>query len=314
MTGTQTSNGLAFSYPSNNSALATDQKPYEHSMRFNVLITPDEAQSMLALSNGNRTPNKKDMRFYTDLMIAGEWVNTGEPIIISAPTADNPQGILINGHTRLQACVRAQKSFRCDIRYGVPYRAMSRIDSSRGRTPQNYLEIMGIKNTVKVSSVFNKYHAYVNKYSNSSDKPHPALLKDEMSDWWLNDRYADVSLIQKMQPIMNGACAQVAHILIRKAGCRQDVVDLFFDSLIKGVGLQEGNPILTLRNALMRPDVQNLARNTVSIHRYIATIIHMFNYWIAGKQCQKLYPVGAGNYVQPIIPPHARANNIEGGK
>ena len=279
-----------------------------------VLITPEYAKQLLAMSQGNRTPSRSNLKYYTKLMKNGEWVNTGEEIIISQPTKEQPMGILLDGHTRLTACIHANAAFESDIKWNVPFEAMASMDTGGTRTPTHHLEILGIKNQNAVSSVYNKLHAYVNKYYMSRDKPHASALKNEMAEWWLTDEHADLTIARKTHPIMNGALAQTSAIVILRAGCAQQYVEQFFDDLVKGAGLDDGNAILTLRNALNRADIQNLSKNTSTYHRYIGMVINMFNHWVSGRSCQKVYPPKMGYFVQPIIPPHARANNIQGGK
>lgn len=274
-----------------------------------VLITPDYAKELLAMSAGNRNLSRGDLKYFVELMKSGKWVNNGQGIAISVPTPERPNGTLLDGHTRLTACTIAGVPFESDIKWNLPLDAMNSLDSGTSRRPNHHLQIMGIRNAVKVSATFTKYHAYKNKYHFSQFKPHASAMKVETAAWWRENPYADISLIEKSRTIMNGSCAQVAYILIREAGCRQDIVDEFFDGIIKGVGLEEGNPILTLRNGLTRHDIKNLGLVSTSAHRYIAMIIRMFNYWVEGKPCSRLFPPQTGDYIQPIIPAHARVNS-----
>lgn len=286
----------------------------KHYTTHRVIITPEYAKQLLETSAGNRTINRNNVKHWAEKMKSGKWVNNAQAIHMSEATADRPLGILINGHTRLTACIMAGVPFESDIVWNLPYEVIEEMDSNDVRRPHHHLQFMGIPNAVNVSATFNKYHAYKNKYYHPSEKPHSSVLRHEAATWWRENPYADVSLMQKTVGLMNGSCAQVAYVLIREAGCRKELVDLFFEQLVKGIGLDEGNPALSLRNALTRHDIKNMSNSTVGIHRYIAMIIRMFNYWVAGDKCSKVYPPQTGNFVQPIIPPHARANNTEGGK
>lgn len=267
----------------------------------NVRITPERAQELLNMSTGNRKPRRRDLTLYKQLIESGTWINTGEPIIISVPCEDRPQGRLLDGHTRLTACVMAGKPFVTDITYNVPEEAFYAMNAD-SRTASNHLQILGIQNVTTWASVYHKLHAYMNQYENTNSKPHPLIMKNEMAKWIQESPYASVDIAVRNQSIVSCTCAQVAAIVIEMAGCKTEIINEFFEQLIAGANLSNGNPLLTLRNALLRGEIKILARDTSKHHRYIGMIINVFNYWAAGKQLGKIYSPPHGRFVQPIIP------------
>lgn len=270
-------------------------------------ITPEYAQALLDTSTGNRKPNVRDLKCYEELMQAGKWVNTGEPIIMSEPTPERPFGRLLDGHTRLTACVNTNCNFESDIVWGLPQSVFAYIDVP-GRKIRDHGHMLGIVQPDKHASVWNKMYLYERKLYNHNMLPHKLHAKQLMSDWVLTSGEADLTVYERFKQSF-GSHMQVAAILIRRAGCSAEVVTKFFDSLYYGANLQPGDPILSLRNAIARGDLDKYKSGTNTQHQLIGVIINTFNNWCAGKQLHKIYPPSVGKFIQPIIPAHARVNS-----
>lgn len=271
----------------------------------NVRITPERAQELLDMSTGNRKPRKRDLMLYKQLIESGQWINTGEPIIISVPCENRPQGRLLDGHTRLTACVMAGKPFVTDITYNVPEEAFKAMNAD-ARTAAHHLQIMGFTNVNVWASIYHKLHAYINQYYSTDRKPHAMVMKNDMAQWIAESPYASIDIANRFRDgtLFVGTLAQVAAIVISMAGCKQSVIDEFFDLLETGANLNEGSPILALRNAAIRSEVKILAKATGRQHQYIGIIINVFNSWVAGKPLQKIYAPTLGKFIQPVIPTH----------
>lgn len=269
----------------------------------NVRITPERAQDLLDTSTGNRKPSKRDLMLYKQLIESGTWINTGEPIIISVPCENRPQGRLLDGHTRLMACVMAGKPFVTDITYNVPEEAFYAMDTG-ARTPANHLQILGIANSNLWASVYNRLHAYTNGYSHSVNRPHSMIMKNEMAKWIAESPYASIALAGRFNKsrVFSSSLMQVSAIVIAMAGCKESVIDEFFELILTGANLEEGNPILAFRNAAFRSEIIMLVRTTDRQHQYVGIVINVFNNWIAGNRLSKIFTPPMGKYVQPIIP------------
>lgn len=289
--------------------LGTNTKRYTEHER---TITPAYAQALLETSTGNRKPNIRDLKCYEDLMQTGRWVNTGEPIIISEPTRERPFGRLLDGHTRLTACINTGCSFESDIVWGLPELVFAYIDVP-GRKIRDHGHMLGIVQPDKHASVWNKLYLYERNLYNNKMLPHKLHAKQLMADWVLTSGEADLTIYERFKGSF-GSHMQAASIIIKRAGCNDEMVEQFFNALYYGADLQTGNPILSLRNAMQRGDLNRYRSGTSNQHQLIGIVINTFNNWIAGKQLHKIYAPTIGKFVQPIIPPHARANNIQGGK
>ena len=118
----------------------------EHYGMKTVLFDKEIAQQVLAYNTGNRKLNRRKLQQLVDQMTRGEFINTGEPIIISR------EAVLNDGQHRLQAIVDADVEVDMDVRFGISREAFSRTDTGASRTPGDVLTIKGVTGASQVSS------------------------------------------------------------------------------------------------------------------------------------------------------------------
>jgi hypothetical protein len=111
-----------------------------------VLFDKEVAEAVLTYNTGNRKINKRKLQQLVDQMSRGEFINTGEPIIISR------EGVLNDGQHRLQAVVEADVEVDLDVRFGISREAFRVTDTGASRTPGDVLTIMGAHAGGQVSS------------------------------------------------------------------------------------------------------------------------------------------------------------------
>lgn len=100
---------------------------------------PSAEQILLERNTGNRPrkPNKVE-QFASD-MAAGRWGLTGDTLKFA------PDGRLLDGQNRLAACVRAGKSFRTHVVFGIDPELFGRMDIGKPRNAADILHIAGFK-------------------------------------------------------------------------------------------------------------------------------------------------------------------------
>lgn len=115
------------------------------------IVTPADAALMLKHANpSNRTLARKRVKDYADAMRTGNWQDNGECIQF------DDDGMLLNGHHRLNAVILANTSVPMCILRGV---SATVYDIHGKRNTKNYLELEGIKaNRRSVSLVKNYYY------------------------------------------------------------------------------------------------------------------------------------------------------------
>ncbi len=93
-----------------------------------MMITPDIAKSMLATSTGNRKLRRSHVKDLSEAILRGEWRPTNQGIGFD----DN--GILKDGHHRLNAVIRANQPIQIQVTFGMPSNAVEVIDCNIVRT------------------------------------------------------------------------------------------------------------------------------------------------------------------------------------
>ena len=111
-----------------------------------VMFDKEVAEAVLAYNTGNRRLNRRKLQQLVGQMQRGEFINTGEPIIISR------EGVLNDGQHRLQAVVEADVKVDMDVRFGISRDAFRMTDTGAARTPGDVLTIMGAQAGGQVSS------------------------------------------------------------------------------------------------------------------------------------------------------------------
>lgn len=125
---------------------------------FFEIVTPEKATEYLKLNHPNNRPlNKGRVAFLSNEMLKGKWHLNGDTICFSE------EGYLIDGQTRLNACIHSGIAVGMLVVRCLSKEAMSTIDIGAARTMGNYFSIRGHKNAQTVSSMVNKYLKYKNQ-------------------------------------------------------------------------------------------------------------------------------------------------------
>lgn len=213
-----------------------------------VLVTPEMAREILKNNPSNRTMVNTKIKQYAFDMGRNAWRDdTAEPIKLTE------NGRLVDGQHRLSAVILADKSVPFVFAYNVSLEAMKIIDTGLKRTNADMFQIRGIDNAPLLSSVIRKYLVYTgtkNYDPRSATVPYDIIEKeyDESPEKWQNIVRAVKSFTKNfkyVEPSILGAwyalCSDIS----------QEDANFFFDRLSSGVGLEEKNPILILRNLMI---------------------------------------------------------------
>lgn len=146
-------------------------------------ITVARARTLLKKTGRQRPISKARVARYVKEMLAGRWVQTGEPIHLSK------SGHLLNGQHRLSAIV--ESGIPCDmvVIEGVPDDAILHMDTGGKRSIGDILGIyLGVENPKSVASTLTQYliiNAQGNsKPSNSTEDYLAAYAKHEADVKW----------------------------------------------------------------------------------------------------------------------------------
>jgi hypothetical protein len=113
-----------------------------------LTITPGVARYIIANLFGTHNRNEKERSIsrYAKFMAAGAWVLNGATIVFTDAL------LLGDGQNRLKACIRANKPFTTDVRFGISHSAFKTMDQGSTRSAEDLLKIAGFKNCALLAS------------------------------------------------------------------------------------------------------------------------------------------------------------------
>lgn len=218
-------------------------------MKIEVIdITPALAAELLKANSKNRNMNAKTVATYARDMSSGNWLANGEAIKVS------DEGIVLDGQHRLQACVASGITlYRTILVTGLDPETQDTMDAGRKRTTADSFKISGLGNVNILASVARRVWMWDrgNYKFASTESPTTSELKEVLVKYPSLVRSAEVGARTNHSfNAANATAAGVAHHLF--AHLDEGTAAEFFAQVATGARLDEGDPILTLRNRLMR--------------------------------------------------------------
>jgi hypothetical protein len=216
-------------------------------------ITPKVAKQLLEeIANpNNRTVSEKVVANFSREMQNDHWALNGESLVIQS------DGILANGHNRLNAVIKSGVPVRFTVYEGVEPDCFATYDGGMRRKAAHVLQMEQISNATNVAALISAIYVYRGalKRNGSFNTFHMPTNTEIVEEYNLHPAMYQlaVKLAKKSQHV---CCATYiamvyAYALIDLKYDYETVAD-FAESFATGAMLADGNPILTLRNALLR--------------------------------------------------------------
>ncbi len=241
-------------------------------------ITPKLAEELLAKNTSNRPLSQRHVDVLVGAMKRGEWLSSGDTIKIST------QNVLLDGQHRLNAIVQSGVTIEMVIASGVQPEAFHVIDTgAKARGASDILAIQGeekphvlaaavriIKNWEVHQDMTTNTYSWTTTELEEVLSRHPQLRK-----------FTDTSAaINKLIPPSFSCAFSYLFCLVNAAHSEQ-----FMERLATGAGLEQGHPILLLRDILM---ANKVARAKLPKKTIAALIIKAFNLYSSGKKVARL--------------------------
>lgn len=207
-------------------------------------ITPSEASALLGHNVHNRNLRSSVVERYMRDMLNGGWIVNGEAIIIS------DEGVLLNGQHRLTACVRADVPFKTLVVRGVIPSAFETIDQNLPRSHADVLSIGGEVCAHQLSAVLVWIWKWERRQMGKMLKPTVNELNGVLV------RYPEVRDSIRMtnlpvaRRLITPSVLGAFHFIFAMEG--QSESEKFFEMLNAGHNLEEGSPLLALRDRALR--------------------------------------------------------------
>jgi hypothetical protein len=211
-------------------------------------IGPDKARGLLAANSHNRNLREPRVAQLAAVMARGEWEMNGETIKV----ADD--GTLLDGQHRLQAIVESGVEIESLVIRDLPLAAQDTVDIGRRRRLADVLAIEGKRDAHALSAGLSMLHRYrtgkrFDYAHNTAPSPKQALqLLEETPEMTESVRAARRVTKQIGGPI--GVFAALHRIF---SEVDPGTTEEFFRQLESGAELEEGDPVLQLRNQVVKP-------------------------------------------------------------
>jgi hypothetical protein len=211
-------------------------------------ITPGIAAEMLARNSHNRNLRLARVSQLAQAMLRGEWQLNGQTLKVARDEA------LLDGQHRLQAVVESGVTIETLVVRGLPPEIQDTVDTGRKRRLADILRIEGYSDSHALAAAVNILHRYRNglriDYSQAgapTAKQALALIEAEPG---IEESVRSARRVTKQigGPIGVFAALHCVFFQLDPEPTRE-----FYDQLGEGADLKKGDPVLHLRNQLIRP-------------------------------------------------------------
>ncbi len=257
------------------------------------LVDPALARTWMesnAVASVNRALKEAKVNAYARSMAAGNWLFNGESIKFAK------DGRLLDGQHRLAACILADRPFRAFVIYGLDENTLLTIDTGSNRSSSDVLKItetcdVNHKNIAAALTYLYK-HRIGNIYHHGISVSPQEVVEMHKENPGISDSFRAVA---GSRHLLSSAMATFLHYAFSEID--DETADLFFEKLADGADLEAGNPILLLRNRLMRNRAEktNLHRNEV-----MALTIKAWSVWRTGAKLRNLSIRRKGNKAEDL--------------
>jgi hypothetical protein len=234
------------------------------------------AEAVLGYNTGNRRITRRKLERLSGQMTRGEFVNTGEPVIMSR------EGVLNDGQHRLQAIVDSDVVLDLDVRFGVPRKAFTKTDTGAARTSADILSIRGVTHGAQVAQTVRLLLLY--------ERGLPEAIRDFVSndqvdvafDRW-NDLPDAVELVQSRtfpKGIRSTPLYATVFLAYRSNGKQK--LENWLDTLSSGLTSNKDDPAYQLRERLLRAPEAALGSREVQLERF-ALMVKSWNLYKKGE-------------------------------
>jgi len=250
----------------------------------NVLMTPENALEYLERNpDNNRKLNKHNVNRYKQDMLTGKWI-PGPGSIISIDL----NGKIQNGQHRLHAIAESGIAIPMIIMSNLPVEGVYVVDTGKNRSVGEALTIAGFKKDtttqggiakILLNLSVGKNSAAVNNQFKTSFLTIPEIIDFISKNETLINNAVDKSLWCREENKFLPATLIGAYYIIFSS-IDKNKADEFLEKFRTGAGLEENNPILTLRNKFQR-DLKSTHKMTPASK--ISLLITSWNMFIQGK-------------------------------
>jgi hypothetical protein len=258
------------------------------------LVTPEVAEKWLETMAHNRKLSSRNVSYLARQMRDGLWVFDGSPIRF------NDDGELVDGQHRLWALIEAEYSAEFLVIRGLSNQAMPTMDTGKSRSFADILAIsdsslVDVNNLSGVTGVIYRWEdgQRGSKLTPGGSNPLDRATNAELLEFFNANKDRIIEVAKRAKNISSA----IRGLTTATVGCALwtfeaiDAADaeVFFERLRDGIGLDNGNAILALRQYLIRVVSTSASRrSSVPLDLGVALLIKAWNAWREGHMVQQI--------------------------
>jgi hypothetical protein len=249
-----------------------------------VLMTPEWAQSLLALNTNNRPTNARRVAELTKAINDGQWLLSHQGIALGS------NGVLLDGQHRLHAIVLSGKAVPILLSHDCDPSIFRVVDTGQKRSAGQVLAIESVRNAHTVAATCRILMACESFPHQLWTSHNVSYTNADIHGWFLPraDAIQDavsqgVCLYWKFSLVKATGLSAFIY-LASSAGWEGEALDRFLAQLCDGVDLKECSPVFSFRRALINGNSGQISANgTKSSQALVASLITIFNAWVQKK-------------------------------
>lgn len=208
-------------------------------------ISPDVARRYLGYNTHNRNIRQGRIDAYADDMRNGRWTMNGEAIKFAH------DGTLQDGQHRLYAVIASGMTITMLVIRGLPAESQDTMDTGASRKLSDILSLRGEKSAIFLAAAIRGVHLWSigrRRFTGGQSASNATLLAFFDDNLWIRDASADMQRIALHSKLPAGVVGA-----LYKAFNDIDAADAeyFFARLSSDTGHEQGDPIYSLRRALL---------------------------------------------------------------
>lgn len=241
-------------------------------------VTPAFARELLRRNvDNNRNLRPTKVSQYARDIAAGDWPITGDTVKVDT------DGRLIDGQHRLSAVVLADMPVEMLIAWDVDPAVMPLLDIGAARKFSDVLKMSGVKHRAATAAIVRRVAMWESgNRMGSGGTVYPQPTHAELSERHAKDIPGFDTATDRGEDVRRmrlGACAPVGTCFYLFAELSLEDAHRFFDAYVSGANLNEGDPVLALRNRMVR-----VGRDErLSAAEIQALFIRAWNAWREGR-------------------------------
>ena len=225
-------------------------------------VCPETALYWLTMNTKNRVVSDPRVLKLAEAMLKGQWTNTGDPITFC--TEDNGKThYIISGQARLWAGWVSNQTVEHTIRFTKDTRVAGNIDTGKTRSIGDLLSSRNLPKHQVLGGVVNvirAYHEFDPPFMNAPNwNSVPKFLPNDILEYIeRNPQIIDTvvdgfpEILQCRRMMKSPVWASALHYLTQEKEGKTDQFLSFWEDLETGIGLEQGDPVLTLREYLLK--------------------------------------------------------------